>query len=111
MEHALQKENNITIVTLKGEIDVGSAPQLKELVQQLIDDGDVQILIDLSDVPFMDSTGLGIFVNAYKQLQRAGGVIKFANPQEVLRKVFSITQTDKVFSIFESTEEAKSSFG
>ncbi len=110
MEHSIRAENNVTIIELEGEIDVRCAPQLKKLIQQLIDDGDVQILVDLSGVPFMDSTGLGIFVNAFKQLQRTGGGVKFTNPQDVLRKVFSITQTDKVFSIFESVGEAMESY-
>ena len=110
MEYKTRQEGSVTVIELSGEIDVSCAPQLKELLQGLIDEGKSQLLVNLADVPFMDSSGLGIFINAFKRGQQAGGAIKFANPQEALRKVFSLTQTDKVFSIFDSVEDGLSSF-
>jgi anti-sigma B factor antagonist len=110
MEHKTRQDGNVTVVELTGEIDVSCAPQLKDLLQGLIDEGKNQLLIDLTGVPFMDSTGLGIFINALKRSRQANGEIKLVNPQEGLRKVFSITQTDKVFSIFDSVDEALGSF-
>ncbi len=110
MEYKTRQEGNVTVIELSGEIDVSCAPQLKDLLQGLIDDGKTQLLVDLTEVPFMDSSGLGLFVNAFKRIQQTGGAIKFANPQEALRKVFSLTQTDKVFSIFDSVDEGLGSF-
>ncbi len=110
MEYKTRQDGKVTVIELSGEIDVSCAPQLKDLLQGLIDEGKNQLLIDLTEVPFMDSTGLGIFVNAFKRSQQAGGSIKFASPQESLRKVFSLTQTDKVFSIFDSVDEGLRSF-
>lgn len=110
MEHAIRQEEKVTVVELSGEIDVSCAPQLKDLLQGLVDDGKNQLLIDLAGVSFMDSTALGILINAFKRNQQAGGDIKFANPQDELRKVFSLTQTDKIFSIFDSVKDGLSSF-
>ena len=105
MEHTTRQSDQVTVVELSGEIDVSCAPQLKDLLLGLLDEGKNQLLVDLGNVSFMDSTALGIFANAFKRAQRAGGDIKFANPREELRRVFSITQTDKIFSIFGSLDE------
>ncbi|HEY73066.1 MAG: anti-sigma B factor antagonist [Chloroflexi bacterium] len=110
MEHTTRQSDQVTVVELSGEIDVSCAPQLKDLLLGLLDEGKNQLLVDLGNVSFMDSTALGIFANAFKRAQRAGGDIKFANPREELRRVFSITQTDKIFSIFDSVDEGLSSF-
>jgi len=110
MEYKTRQEGSVTVIELSGEIDVSCAPQLKELLQGLIDEGKNQLLVNLADVPFMDSSGLGIFINAFKRNKQTGGAIKFASPQDALRKVFSLTQTDKVFSIFDSVEDGLSSF-
>lgn len=110
MEYATSQEGKVTVIELSGEIDVSCAPQLKDLLQGLVDDGKNRLLINLAGVSFMDSTALGIFINASKRNQQAGGAIKFANPQNELRKVFSLTQTDKIFSIFDSVKDGLSSF-
>jgi anti-sigma B factor antagonist len=110
MEYKTRQDGKVTVIELSGEIDVKCAPQLKDLLQGLIDEGKKQLLVDLIGVPFMDSTGLGIFVNAFKRIQQTGGAIKFASPQEELSKVFSLTQTDKVFSVFDSVDEGLISF-
>jgi anti-sigma B factor antagonist len=110
MEYETRQEGQVTIIALHGELDVSSAPLLRDLLQQLLDQGKNQFLLDLSGVDFIDSSGLGIFVNAYKRTRSAGGTMKLFNPQEAVRKVFSLTQTDKVFSIYDSMEDALRSF-
>ena len=110
MGYQTRQEGKVTVIVLEGELDVSSAPTLKELMQKLIDEGKRQFLMDLGKVDFIDSSGLGIFVNAYKRIRSAGGEMKFLKPQEPVRKVFSLTQTDKVFPIYETLEEALRSF-
>jgi anti-sigma B factor antagonist len=110
MNHEIRQEGRVTVIALNGDLDVSSAPLLRDLLQQLIDEGQNQFLLDLSGVGFIDSSGLGIFVNAYKKTRSAGGTVKLLNPQEAVRKVFSLTQTDKVFSIYDSLEDALRSF-
>jgi anti-sigma B factor antagonist len=110
MEYELRQEGQVTVVVLTGDLDVSSAPLLRDLLQQLIDEGQNQFLLDLSGVGFIDSSGLGIFVNAYKKTRSAGGAVRLFNPQESVRKVFSLTQTDKVFPIYDSLEDALRGF-
>lgn len=110
MEYATRQDGTVTVIELSGEIDVSCAPQLKDLLQGLVDDEQNQLLIDLAKVSFMDSTALGIFINAFKRNKQAGGAVKFANPQAELRKVFSLTQTDKIFALFDSVDEGLRSF-
>ncbi|MDY7018457.1 MAG: STAS domain-containing protein, partial [Chloroflexota bacterium] len=76
----------------------------------MIDDGTRRILINLKEVNFIDSSGLGIFVAAYKMMNQVGGAIKFAKPQKTLEKIFELTRTHKVFEIFDSIDEALKSF-
>ncbi|RLD00603.1 MAG: anti-anti-sigma factor [Chloroflexi bacterium] len=110
MEYATRQDGKVTVIELSGEIDVSCAPQLKALLQGLMDEEKNQLLVDLTQVPFMDSTALGIFISAFKRTRQVGGGVKFANPQADLRKVFSLTQTDKLLTIFDSVDEGLRSF-
>ena len=107
MEHNIRTEGDVTILELSGSLDVSCAPQLKDILQSLILERKY-ILVDLSKVDFIDSSGLGILVKAY-QLSREGQ-IQLANPQSAVRKVFNTTGADSIFSIHNSVEEALESF-
>ena len=80
MENNIVEKDNITIVQLDGEIDVTKAPKLKKLFQETIESGKNRILVDLEKVEFIDSSGLGILVVAFKLAKAKKGALVFANP-------------------------------
>lgn len=95
-----------TVVSVSGEIDVYTAAVLREQLGTLIDDGHHDVVVDLTDVRFMDSTGLGVLVGALKKVRGFGGRLQLVIDSERLLKVFRITALTQVFTIHETLDEA-----
>ena len=95
-----------TVVSVAGEIDVYTAPRLREEITELVAAGTYDIVIDMSEVEFLDSTGLGVLVGAHRRLRARDGSLNLVCPHERLLKVFRITGLDNVFDIHRSVEDA-----
>jgi anti-sigma B factor antagonist len=96
------------VLEVGGEIDVYTAPQLRERLIALVEDGARQVVVDLNRVEFLDSTGLGVLVGALKRLRGVNGDLSLVCAQERLLKIFRITGLDRVFTIHESVDAATS---
>ncbi|RYG71862.1 anti-sigma factor antagonist [Lentibacillus lipolyticus] len=92
-------ENKKTIVKLSGEIDAYTAPQLKEKLLQLTKIEEHKTIVDLENVGYMDSTGLGIFISALKSTKENNSSIRLVNLQDRVLRVFQITGLDEIFTI------------
>lgn len=101
-------KNGAVVVHCAGEIDVATAAQLRDVVQQVFADGSRAVALDMSEVSFMDSTGLGVVVGRLKTLRRAGGNLTIAVTADRVRRVFEITGLDKVFVLHETADAAAS---
>jgi anti-sigma B factor antagonist len=88
-----------TVVAVGGEIDVYTAPRLRDTITSLIAGGAHHLVIDLSDVEFLDSTGLGVLVGGLKKVRSHDGSLKLVCAEERLLKIFRITGLSKVFPI------------
>jgi anti-sigma B factor antagonist len=95
-----------TVLEVGGEVDVYTAPKLRERLAELIDAGAGKVVVDLDGVDFLDSTGLGVLVGALKRLRAAGGTFGLVCAKEPLLKIFRITALDQVFPLFDSVEKA-----
>ncbi|MGH2692600.1 MAG: STAS domain-containing protein [Actinomycetota bacterium] len=100
---------DMTVVSVKGEVDLYTAPSLKDRVADLVSAGRNRLAVDLGGVEFMDSTGLGVLIGGLKRCKEAGGSLALIAPREPVIKVLAITGLDKVFSIHESVDQAASS--
>ena len=98
--------DGVTVVAVGGEIDVYTAPKLRDQITELVAAGTHQILIDLEEVEFLDSTGLGVLVGGLKKVRAYDGSLELICTQERLLKIFRITGLAKVFVIHESTDGA-----
>jgi anti-sigma B factor antagonist len=98
---------NVTVVSVGGEIDVYTAPILREALDKQIALGHGNLIVDLDDVSFMDSTGLGVLVGRLKRVRGQSGSLRLVCTQERVLKVFKITGLDKVFAIYDSLVEAR----
>lgn len=98
-----------TVVQPKGEVDLYTAPRLKEELSGLIQEGRSRIVVDLSGVEFLDSTGLGVLIGSLKRCREGDGELVLAGPNETTEKVLRITGLDKVFTIHGTADEATSS--
>jgi anti-sigma B factor antagonist len=95
-----------TIVAVTGEVDVYTAPLLREQLVSLADAGKQQIVVDLSAVEFLDSTGLGVLVAALNRFRRNQGDVELICRQQRILRVFEITGLNKVFTIRPSLDGA-----
>src|SRR5580658_7893734 len=95
-----------TVLAVKGEIDVYTAPRLREQLVELVSQGHRQIVVDLEGVDFLDSTGLGVLVGGLKRLRSNDGDLALVCTQSRILKVFEITGLTKVFPIFDSVDAA-----
>ena len=85
---------------VEGEIDVATAPQLRAALTALVDGGARRITLDLAEVRFVDSSGLGVLVGALRKLEdRNGGRLRVENVQDSVRKVFEITGLGPMFGL------------
>lgn len=95
-----------TVLAVTGEVDVYTAPRLREKLVELVSQGKHQIVVDLEGVDFLDSTGLGVLVGGLKRLRSHEGELSLVCTRQRILKVFEITGLTKVFSIFDSVDEA-----
>ncbi|MGH3430432.1 MAG: STAS domain-containing protein [Mycobacteriales bacterium] len=98
-----------TVVSVAGEIDVYTAPQLREKLIDLVDSGEHHIIVDMRDVEFLDSTGLGVLVGTLKRVNSANGSLSLVCTQERILKIFRITGLERVFTIASSVEDVTKS--
>jgi len=95
-----------TVVEVNGEIDVYTAPKLREALLNLVDNGNYRLVVDMQGVEFLDSTGLGVLVGGLKRVRAHDGAIDLVCTQGRILRIFRITGLSKVFSIYDSLEAA-----
>ncbi|HEY3016579.1 MAG TPA: anti-sigma factor antagonist [Nocardioides sp.] len=103
---ATREVGDATVVAVGGEIDVYTAPRLRDKITELVGDGVYHLIIDMEGVEFLDSTGLGVLVGGLKKVRAHDGSLQLICTQERLLKIFRITGLAKVFTIHASTEAA-----
>jgi anti-sigma B factor antagonist len=108
---ASRTEGDRTVVSVGGEIDVYTAPKLREQLIDLVSAGNYHLVVDMENVDFLDSTGLGVLVGGLKRVRAHDGSLQLVCTQERILKIFRITGLTKVFPIHSSVEEAISSTG
>lgn len=101
----------LLVVAVSGEVDVYSAPTLAERLNELQQAGRASLVVDLRQVDFLDSTGLGVLVEARAAAVAVGGSLPLVCNQERIRKLFTITGLDGVFSIHETLDSAVAAVG
>jgi anti-sigma B factor antagonist len=94
------------VLSVHGEIDMASAPQLREQLIELIAQGHRQIIVDLERVEFLDCTGLGVLVSALKGQRRHHGDLALVCTQRRILKVFEVAGLTKVFRVHDTVDSA-----
>jgi anti-sigma B factor antagonist len=105
---ATREVDGTTIVAVGGEIDVYTAPKLRDKITELVADGIYDLIVDMEAVEFLDSTGLGVLVGGLKKVRAHDGSLQLVCTQDRLLKIFRITGLAKVFVIHDSAESALS---
>jgi anti-sigma B factor antagonist len=94
------------VVAVGGEIDVYTAPKLRDKLTELVTDGKYNLIVDMEKVDFLDSTGLGVLVGGLKKVRAHDGTMELICSKDRLLKIFRITGLAKVFTIHQSESSA-----
>ncbi|MBL6988094.1 MAG: STAS domain-containing protein [Methylobacter sp.] len=103
----LEKINGCSVLFIKEErIDAHNSDELKEAVLHLIEQGEVNIIVQLEQVRFIDSSGLGALLSGYKHAAAKSGRLAIANMQQQVLSMFELTRLNRVFEIYADLNEA-----
>jgi anti-sigma B factor antagonist len=94
------------VVGVRGEIDIFTAPEFKQLINSAIEAGDDGIVVDLTETTFMDSSSLGVLIAAHRRLRLRGGRLLVVCSNRAVLSTFRITGLEGVFEILGSRDEA-----
>ncbi len=102
----VQTREGYHIVTPRGEVDLATSPRLKAALDRLVVAGHVRLVVDLREVSFLDSTGLGALIGGRRRAHAFKGSFSLVFEDGSLSRLFQVTSLDKVFAIHASTEDA-----
>lgn len=99
------------LVSVAGEVDLYTAPELKRELADVVDLGADTVVVDLSETTFIDSTTLGVLIGAMKRLRSRDGELSLVCSNANIRKIFELTLLDRAFTIYETQAEALDGLG
>ncbi len=106
-----EKFKDVAVLKLDGKLVIGDeVEQFRKAVSETIKEGDKKIVIDLSNLSYMDSTGLGELVRAYTTVKKANGELKLASLTEKVKDLMFMTKLLTIFENYDTVEEAAGSF-
>jgi anti-sigma B factor antagonist len=111
MEILEKRQDQVIVLKLAGRLDGPAGAELKKNINQKLDDGQGRFVLDMADVDFIDSSGLGSLVAILRSVGAAEGELKVAALTAQARSVFEITRLHNIFDIYAQTEAAIKSYG
>ena len=106
MEIGVERRDGYGVLRPEGRLTMIAAPRLRGLVDRLVDEGSVRLVLDLTEVSFMDSSGLGAVIAGLKKTRQAGGDLRLAGAGEQVLTVMRLTNLDRVLRPHESVQDA-----
>jgi anti-sigma B factor antagonist len=100
-----------TAVLVAGDIDLTTAPKLREQLLRLLSDGQTQLVVDLAGVGFCDSTGLGVLIGAARRARNVGGDVQLSGLSSGLVRIFELTRLHQAFTVHADLESVGASGG
>ena len=111
MKFSTRKTDDIVIIDVDGKILLGDGDvEIKEAVDNLLEQGQKKVLLNLGKVPYMDSAGLGELIRCFTALRKSGGHFKLLSPNPRIKDLFNITKLLNVFDCYDSESVAIASF-
>lgn len=110
MEVTKHENGQVTVINLKGRLDLASGAGLKDEVKALMGNEKTLIHMNLKDVDFINSSGLGVLVSIMKEVRLQKGRLTLSNLASYVQEIFEITQLSHIFEIYTTEEEAVSSY-
>ena len=102
--------DHVAVLGVSGRFDAQAAPPIAEWLENFAATTHGRLVVDVSEAHFLDSSALALLVRAMKRCRMRGGDVRLAGVQPQVRIVFELTRLDRAFDLFESVDEAISSF-
>ncbi len=96
----------VAVIALSGEVDVYTSPRVKQEIVDLLNAGTTKLVVDLSGVEYLDSTGLGVLIGGLKRARERDGDLKLVCDNLRILRIFEITGLTKIFDIYRNESEA-----
>ncbi len=100
----------IVVVRPRGRLDIVAGPEVRRRLSEAIDAGYRNVVVDLAEVPFMDSTGLAALISGLKAARHAGGDLRIASLNNQVRVILELTRLDRVLRFYPTVEDATASY-
>ncbi len=110
MDVTMREEGNVAVLSLSGRLDLVSGATLKQHLKEQFDKNITLIHLNLSEVEFINSSGLGALVSIMKEIRLLKGRLTLSNLASYVQEIFEITQLSHIFEIYSTEEEAVQSF-
>jgi len=98
---------NTTIIKISGDIDAYHSPKLKEKMEETVKGGFKTIILEFSEVPYIDSAGLGTLVSVLREIRNYQKELKLVGLRKNIKRIFEMTRLDNIFNIYDTIEEAE----
>ena len=106
MIQRMRRQKDVLVVDLSGRCDASTAPATKRELQKLIEEGDTRVVVNLSGLSFIDSSGLGALVSCQRRATNEGGGLRIADVPPFAASIFHLTRLTRVFNVRESEQQA-----
>lgn len=110
MEIRMQEQENVAVLSLSGRLDLASGATLKEHLKRLAEKETTQVHLNLAEVEFINSSGLGALVSIMKEIRLAKGRLTLSNLASYVQEIFEITQLSHIFEIYATEQEALATY-
>ncbi len=111
MNYSVDEKYNAVVLTLKGNVMGGpDGQQIHETLHGLKDEGKLNVVVDLSKVKFMNSSGLGMLISGLTTMRNAGGDLRLANVADRIQSLLIVTRLISIFKEYDSVDEAAESY-
>ena len=106
-----RKIDSIDLVEISGRLVMANAPEARRQLKSIVEQGSGKLIVDLSDVGFMDSSGLSVLISAFKQARAVKGDVVLLNPSPTVQTLIELTRMQQVFDIVDDEAAAVARFG
>jgi anti-sigma B factor antagonist len=105
-----EQKNDVMICKIEGEINLNTSPELRKIFDTTINKNIKKVLVDFSQVGYIDSSGLATLIELFQRLKKIDGKLRICDMQDKVKNVFEITKLHKLFEIYDSQEMALEGF-
>ena len=110
MDISSRSKGEVVILDISGEIDLYNAPEIKDIINKLIEQKRYNVVINLKDVTYIDSSGIGALISSLSNLKKYQGGLKIINVFASVRKVFELTKLTSFFDIYDNEDDSVKAF-